>query len=276
VYHVLDRADGRLRIVRRESDFEALEKILADGPTDSYSRCTSVEKEIQMQTRRRMVVVCVLAAALAGCGRREGQDQSSPPSRPAPAAQAPAPAANATPTPGEPSSDLAKPAEQNHQALTQMNDGKVIKVVPAATLKDLLPADLPGMQRTDASARQNQTIGVEISIADGQYAATDGGNARVRIMITDIGSLGGSLRMGMASWTAAQSSHETDTGYEKVTVYEGHKAFEEYNTQNLRGALRVLVADRFLVEVEGNGVTMDALKQMLGKVDLRKLAAAGS
>ena len=31
VYHVLNRANGRLRIFRKESDFLALEQILADG-----------------------------------------------------------------------------------------------------------------------------------------------------------------------------------------------------------------------------------------------------
>ncbi len=31
MYHVLNRANGRLRIFRKETDFEAFEKILADG-----------------------------------------------------------------------------------------------------------------------------------------------------------------------------------------------------------------------------------------------------
>jgi hypothetical protein len=31
VYHVLNRANGRLRIFRKEGDFLAFEKILADG-----------------------------------------------------------------------------------------------------------------------------------------------------------------------------------------------------------------------------------------------------
>jgi hypothetical protein len=36
------------------------------------------------------------------------------------------------------------------------------------------------------------------------------------------------------------------------------------------------VADRFIVELNGNNVTMDTLKQALDQVDLKKVAAAAS
>lgn len=227
-----------------------------------------------MHKKVGIVAVCVLAVVLAGCGKKGDQDESS---RPAPTAGTPAAEMPAAPASGASSvPDYAKMAEQNREAIAQMNQGKVIEAVPAATLKSLLPADLPGMKRTGASGERTQAMGVDISQAEGQYEAADGQDANVSITITDVGSMSGPMRLSMASWAATQYSRESDTGYERTTTYGGYKAFEEYNTQDQHGAIRVWVADRFVVEVEGNSVTMDALKQMLGKIDLKKLAAAGS
>jgi len=222
----------------------------------------------------------VLAVALAGCGKDGDPAQSSQPassSQPAPAAQTEAPAPGASAAPAAPSAaDYAKMAEQNRQALAQMNQGKVIEAVPAATLKDLLPTELPGLKRTSASAERNQTMGVDISTAEGQYEATDGQGANVSLKLMDVSSMSGPMRMGMAGWAMAEFNRETDTGYEKTTTFNGYKALEEYNTPDKRGTVRVFVAERFIVEIEGEGIPMDTLKQMLGKVDVKKLAAAGS
>jgi hypothetical protein len=233
-----------------------------------------------MQNQKRLVIVavCVLAVVLAGCSKKENQP-SSQPAQPA-KTQAPsvdATAAPATKAPATASSpDYAKMAEQNRQNLVQMNQGKVIEAVPAATLKDLLPAELPGMKRTEASGEKTNAMGVDMSTAEGRYEAADGGDASMSIRLTDVGNMSGPMRMGLAAWAAAQYSRETDTGYEKTTTYNGYKALEEYNTESKHASMRVLVADRFIVEADGRGVAMDTLKQMLGKIDLKKLAATGS
>ena len=230
-----------------------------------------------MQTDKRVgiVAVCVLAVVLAGCGKKEGQKQSSQSTQPAQATKTQAAAGEAAPAASS-TPDYAKMTEQNRQALAQANQGKVVEAVSGATLKDLLPADLPGMKRTSASGERSQAMGVDVSTAEGQYDAADGQGASVSIKLTDVGNMSGPVRMGMASWAMAQYSRETDTGYEKTTTFNGYKAFEEYRTQDKRGTVRVWVADRFIVEIDGNNVTMDSLKQMLGKLDFRKLAAAGS
>jgi hypothetical protein len=263
---------------------------------------------MQKHKRLGIVTLCVLAVVLAGCTKKEAKSQSSEPTQAAkphaasentPAAQAAktqAPSTEATEvkpaktqTPSEgattapaaaptaPSAeDYAKMAEQNRQNLIQMNKGKVIEAVSAATLKALLPAELPGMKRTEASGEKTQAMGVDMSTAEGRYEAADGGDASVSIKLTDVGNMSGPMRMGLAAWAVAQYSRETDTGYEKTTTYNGYKAMEEYNTESKHGSMRVLVADRFIVEADGHGVTIDTLKQVLGKIDLKKLAAAGS
>jgi len=214
-----------------------------------------------------------MLAGLGGCG---GDDDQGQPPAGGQQTETQAGGADAGRAPAMPSAqELSKMAEQNRQALAEMNQGKVVEAVTGDSLKALLPADLAGMQRTDASAERTQAMGVDISRAEGQYTAAEG-DGSVTVAITDAGSMSGPMRMGLAGWAMAQYSRETDEGYEKTTTYDGHKAMEEYNKQDRYGAVRVFIAERFIVEVEGNGVTMETLKQALGKVDLKKLAGLGS
>ncbi len=224
---------------------------------------------MQMAKRWEIVALCLGAVVLAGCGKKGDQGQ---PTQPAGAAGTQAPAGSAATDQGAP--DYAKLAEQNRQALTEMNKGKVIEAVPAATLKALLPAELPGMKRSDATAERTQAMGIDTSNAEGQYNATDGSGADVKIKLTDTGNMSGSMRLGMSAWAMGSYSRETDTGYEKTTTVNGCKGMEKYDTKNKEGSLQILVADRFIVDVQGYGVTMDTLKQVVDKIDLKKLAAA--
>ena len=70
---------------------------------------------------------------------------------------------------------------------------------------------------------------------------------------------------------ATDVDRETTTGYEKTTRYSGHKAMEKYDRSSKHGEISVMVADRFVVAAEGNGVDMDALKNAVGQVNLGRL-----
>lgn len=221
-----------------------------------------------MQIIRRLgiVALCLVVLVITGCGKKADQDESAQPTETAgtqnPEADAPA--------------DYAKMAEENRKALIEANKGKVIEAVPAATLKALLPAELAGMTLSDASAERTQMMGMDMSNADGQYSATDGSGANVRIKLTDTGNMSGQMKMGLASWAMMQYSRETDTGYEKTTTINGCKGMEKYDTQNKEGSIQILVADRFIVEVQGYNTTMEAIKKAVDQIDLKKLAASGS
>ena len=222
---------------------------------------------MQMLRRLGIVALCLGALVMTGCGKKADQGESAPPPE-APGTQTSAADTSAP--------DYEKIAEENRKALTEANQGKVIEAVPAATLKALLPAELPGMTRTDASAERTQMMGIDTSNAEGRYSAADNSGANVEVKLTDTGNMSGSMRLGMSAWTMGQYSRETDTGYEKTTTISGYKGMEKYDTQNKEGSLQLLVADRFIVEVSGYGVTMETLKQAVDKIDLKKLAACGS
>lgn len=232
---------------------------------------------MQMLRILGIVAVCLGAVVMTGCGKKADQDESA---RPAEAAGTQTPAVETVGTQApvgdtaEP--DYAKMAEENRKALAEMNKGKNIESVPGATLKALLPAELPGMKRTNATSERTQSMGIDMSNAEGEYSASDGSDANVRIKLTDTGNMSGSMRLGMSAWITGQYSRETDTGYEKTTTINGYKGMEKYNTQNKEGSLQIMVADRFIVDVEGYGVTMETLKQVVGQIDLKKLAASGS
>jgi len=227
-------------------------------------------------------VVCVVALLICGCGKKdEGGSQPPAAGQGAQSSTQQAPAQTQTPAQsttaaGEAASvpttaQLSDDAAKNREVLTQMNQGKEITAVTVETIKGLLPETLAGMKQADASAERNQMMGMDISHAEAQY--TGDNDASIDLTITDIGNLTGAMRMGMVGWTMAQYSRETDTGYEKTGTYSGYKGMEEYDKESKSGTIRVFVADRFIVEMNGSNLTMDDLKKALEQVDLKKAAS---
>ncbi len=202
---------------------------------------------------RFLVGLSVGALLLSGCGK---DDEPAPPPP--------------SSTGGQPTG-MTDAMTQAQQALQQANGGETVKAAAPAALKEFLPAAIAGMKWTDATSESVQMGGVDMSHAEATYEADDG-NVTIQITITDTGSLSGPMRMGMTGWALAQYKRETETGYERTTTYGGYKAMEEYDRETKDGALRVFVADRFVVAVDGQQTTMEAIKQAMDSVDVKKLA----
>jgi hypothetical protein len=149
------------------------------------------------------------------------------------------------------------------------NAGKKVETVDYKELKGMLPESLPGMKRTDATGEKTAAMGMQISHAEGRYSSDQG--ASTTIKITDIGSMTGLAGMTAYAWARVDVDREGDTGYEKTSTFNGYKSHEKYDRASKSGEISVLVGDRFVVEVDGNNVEMDAIKSALGKVDLGKL-----
>lgn len=158
-------------------------------------------------------------------------------------------------------------------ALGQMMQGggtnAAATVVDFRELKALLPAELPGFKRTSASGEKSGAMGMTISFAEGRYEAGEGA---IGIKMSDYGGTGFATMMA-AGWSMQEIDRETETGFERTTTIGGHKAKEQFDTASQDGSTEILVAGRFLVEVTGNGVTAEALKAAVEKIDLAKLAA---
>ncbi len=150
-----------------------------------------------------------------------------------------------------------------------MGDKKTVDPVDFRDLKALLPETTADLKRTEATGEKTGAMGFTVSMAKGRYSGD--ADASISIEIVDTGGIAGMATMAMAAWTMADIDKETTTGYEKTTKIEGFKAFEKYDNESKDGEINVLVADRFVVNVHGNNVSVDQMKESLKDIDLGKL-----
>jgi hypothetical protein len=138
-------------------------------------------------------------------------------------------------------------------------------------LKALLPETIGGMKRTSAEGEKSSAMGFGVSKATGKYKGE--GEGRLRVELIDTAGVGG---MAIAAFGLAglEVDKETENGYERTSTVGGRKLFEKYNTKSRRGEIKALVGNRFVVEIDGDDVAMETLKDALtSKLDLAKLEA---
>ena len=154
-------------------------------------------------------------------------------------------------------------------AMGAATGGKQVETVDYKVLKEMLPNEVGGMKRTEATGEKTSAMGMQISNANGRYSNEHG--ASMTIKITDIGSMTGLAGMAAYAWAATEVDRESDTGYEKTSNFNGYKSHEKWDKSSKSGEISVLVGNRFVAEADGNGIEMDALKDALSKVNLKKL-----
>ncbi|MBN2316354.1 MAG: hypothetical protein JXM79_20675 [Sedimentisphaerales bacterium] len=240
-------------------------------------------------TNYLMLVALALIGVFIGCGKKEKEEaQESPtPSSPqsttaqsesptptptisqSPTPSATSPGASYTAPSGPSEKDMAEIAAKNAEALKAMNQGKDIQPVSTDTIKGFLPDTLAGMKQSGSDARQMGMMGINVSTAQADYEGSN--DSMMELTILDLGNISGPMRMGMTGWTLSQYDRKTDTGYEKTTTYKDYKALEEYDNQARHGEFHVFAGDRFVVEIKGDNVTMETIKQAMDEIDLKKL-----
>lgn len=154
-------------------------------------------------------------------------------------------------------------------ALGAANGGKKVDVVEYKVLKDMLPESIGNMKRTSATGEKTAAMGMQVSNAEGRYENDQNGG--VTLKLTDIGSMTGLAGMAAYAWAATDVERESDNGYEKTSTFNGFKSHERWEKSSNSGEISVLVGGRFVAEVSGYNTSMDALKDAMGKVDLKKL-----
>ncbi|RYU95283.1 transposase [Emticicia agri] len=197
-----------------------------------------------MKTVKLLALLLATTFLSAGCGSKDEEEKKEEPK-----------------TAVEALENIAQEAEK------MSKDGPT-EVVDAKVLKELLPADADGLPRTEASSEKTGAMGFKVSTANGKYRE---GDSSIEVSIVDVAGTG--AIMGMAAWAMVDVDKENESGYEKTTTYKDHKAFEKYSNTNKDGELAVLLANRFVVSVKGNNVSMDKIKATLEDIDLGKLSA---
>jgi hypothetical protein len=166
----------------------------------------------------------------------------------------------------ESADDMAEAMKKMGEA---MSGGEKVEAVDFRELKKLLPEELPGKKRVDASGEKTSSFGVNVSKAEAEYSNDTG--ETINIEIVDMGSMKGITAFTSMAWTMAEFDRETDSGYERTTTYKNFKAFEEYDNESKHGEIQLMIAERFLVQVDGYDITMEDLKDALDRIDLKKL-----
>lgn len=171
--------------------------------------------------------------------------------------------------PGQGSVDISK-LEQASKAIEaaskQMENGQAPPATDPEVLKGYLPNSIAGFTRTEVSASSGGVGGIQGSGAEGVYTK---GDSRLTVQVMDMGAAG--ALAGMAGAFNVNSSKETASGYEKVGKVGGRLTQESYDRSSKRGEYSVLVADRFMIQAEGDGATMDDLKAAVGAVGIPRL-----
>lgn len=148
-------------------------------------------------------------------------------------------------------------------------DGKKVEALKPEQLKSFVPDELGGLPRTGYNVERNTVMGLQLASGKGSYR--DGaGEKSLELEITDMGGMSGMAMF--AGWALVQSESESDQGYERVYEEDGMRAHEKWETASRSGSYDLIVADRFLVKLQGSGVEMDDIKSAVRSLDLSDLA----
>ena len=165
--------------------------------------------------------------------------------------------------------EFSKAAEAMQKAIT--GDQKEVQLADFRELKQLLPPAVDKLKRTDATGEKTSAMGISVSKAEGRYEGND--DQSLTIEITDLGGMRGVAAFAQFGWAVAEIDRETDTGYEKTVKIGGHTGQEEYDWENKSGSVKIMVAGRFMVDVQGHGIEMARIKGAVELIPLDKLAA---
>jgi hypothetical protein len=133
-----------------------------------------------------------------------------------------------------------------------------IPAIPPAKMQELLPVAIGSFQRT---ATQSAAMGPMGSTAEGTYTS---GDKRFTLRIIDMAGMGALAGLG-AAFGVEQNREDAD-GYERTRSVNGQMQTEAWNNAGSRGKFGTTVANRFMVEAEGDAGSIDDLKAAVAQV----------
>ncbi len=143
--------------------------------------------------------------------------------------------------------------------------------LPPETMRGFLPESLGGLARLSVESERNAAVGIQVSRGEARYGAATGEGPEISLEITDLGGAQG--MMMLAAWAGIEMERESEDGYEKTYRDAGRVIHEEWNRSARRGEYSLVVAERFLVKLEGRRLDMPALKAAAEAIDLGALEA---
>ncbi|CAN5718028.1 hypothetical protein BH11PSE1_BH11PSE1_12400 [soil metagenome] len=163
--------------------------------------------------------------------------------------------------------DMSKLEAAGEQLSAAAERAKDLEPIAPEVLETFLPAMAAGYPRTAQRAGSVGSDGVSGVSAEASYAKGDG---TYTLTITDLGEAG--ALAGIATAFNVESSTENGRRYDRIGMTpEGRLSTESYDNASKHGSYGVLVAERFMVQAEGDAVPMASLKAAVSGIDLARL-----
>ncbi|MFK7885772.1 MAG: hypothetical protein AB8G16_02815 [Gammaproteobacteria bacterium] len=139
---------------------------------------------------------------------------------------------------------------------------EAIETVSSASLREMMPKTLLGMERVSLSASKNGFGGLKVSTADAEYEG-DNASEKLVLSISDLGSIQGMAKMGL-DWLESEMYEETRDGFERTIEYKGHRGFEEFSKAGgtTRGNRKIIIDGRFVLDVTGVNVPFETIEEV--------------
>ncbi len=143
-------------------------------------------------------------------------------------------------------------------------------------LKELFPAELGGIKRSEASGERNKIGDMSITTAKAAYKknADDEKAPRIEIEVMDYGGSGAEMAAAAAIWATMEIDKDSDNGYEKtVKIGEGkHPGFETWNKTDMHGDLQVWAGKRYIIHFQTYNLPAGEVTKLAVQYPLDKLA----
>lgn len=150
------------------------------------------------------------------------------------------------------------------EAVSSLNyAAQLIQQKKGGSLESFLPSPLSGWSAEDASS---QTAGAGMFGGVAAHREYRKGESSISVaIVTDSPML-----QGMTMMFSNPMFATSDGG--KLEKIKKQKAIVKYQPAEKEGEIQIMVAGRFLVTIEGSGVTKEELKQYAAAIDYDKLA----
>jgi hypothetical protein len=232
----------------------------------------NVDRTEGTDMRKRFLIAVALVAAV-GCGKSEAEKQAEKTQEAARqvaqgAEQAAAGAKQAAQGAQQGGQQLAKGLEQFAKGLAQMaQSSSNATVIDFEVLKTMVP-EISGWTRSDLRGEQI-SMGAKMSKAGARF---EKGDSSFKLEILD-SSFNQLFLAPMSMFMAIGYEERSDDGYTKAMTLAGSPGYEKWRKEGKDGEVAILVANRFLVNADGNNVeNIEVLRKAVQAVDLNKLA----
>ena len=143
-------------------------------------------------------------------------------------------------------------------------------VVDFSKLTPFLPEAPAGWTADKAEGSTDDAGGVKITTVHRDYKKGTADTApTTAISILDSAANPEYVASATASWNLTASTAE---GYTKALTIEGMPGFETFENEGKHGTLWLMVAKRYILQIETQGLEAKELQDWLKRIDLKKLA----